>query len=84
MQTSKTRATLRLIESLMPKHPLEETLDLDRMALRSAVSYGRLRISLPDTGAPSVVRCECSRCRAAKEAWLNAFPAARAYLNARA
>jgi len=77
MQTSKTRATLRLIESLMPKHPLAELYDLDRLALRSAVAYGRLRIELPDTGAPSKVSCECSACRAAKEAWLNAWPAAR-------
>lgn len=57
MPTSKTRATLRLIESLMPQHPAAEL----------GVSPRHLfRIFLPDTGVPDVMPCECLKCRKAR------------------
>mgnify|MGYP006957730506 CR=1 FL=1 len=54
MPTTKTRATLRLIESLMPrpKHPQEKW-----------ETRGSFRIFLPDTGVPDDMPCMCSRCR---------------------
>jgi len=62
MQTSKTRATLRLIESLMPQHPREELWEGD-----PTMAYGTLRLDLPNTGAPTLLPCQCSRCCAARD-----------------